>query len=122
MTPARAEVAGVSAGYVALAGTPIADLEAVDFAADLHDLAGVLVSDRHGYGDAFLRPGVPVVDVHVGAADGRTMHLDEHIIVADLRFRDVLHPDARFRARLDQCLHTASPLMDDAELAPASAK
>ena len=68
---------------------------------------------RHRHGHGLLRPCIPVVDVHVGAADGRAVYLDEYIVVADRGLRYVLQPDAGFRACLDQCFHDML-LMDDA--------
>ena len=66
---AGAAVAAITAGDVAFAGDAVADLEALHLAADLDDLADVLVADGHRHGIVLLRPLVPDVDVHVGAAD-----------------------------------------------------
>src|SRR5204863_812068 len=66
---AGAAVAAVAAGDVALAGDAIAALQAVHLRADLDDAPAVLVAHRHRHRDGLLRPGIPVVDVHVGAAD-----------------------------------------------------
>ena len=70
--------------------------EVVDVGADFDDLADELVADDHRHGDGLLRPGVPVVDVEVGAADAGAKDLDEHVVDADLRFRDVFQPKAGF--------------------------
>ena len=40
--------------------------------------------DHQRHGDGLLRPGVPVVDVHVGAADAGPQDLDQHVVDADL--------------------------------------
>jgi hypothetical protein len=48
------------------------------------------------------------------------MDLDEHIVVADAGFRNVLHPDAGFRACFDECFHNCP--LNDAELAPGAAE
>ena len=69
VAPAGAAVAAVAAGDVAFARDAVADREAAHFAAHVDDAAEVLVADGHGHRDGLLRPGVPVVDVHVGAAD-----------------------------------------------------
>ena len=105
MPAPRAAVAAMSAGDVSLAGHPIAGLDAAHLAADLDDLARILVTDGHRHRNGLLRPRIPVVDVHVGAADGGAVHLDEHVVVTDRGLRHVLHPDAGFRASLDQCFH-----------------
>ena len=44
-----------------------------------------LVADHHRHRDRLLRPGVPVVDMHVGAADPGAQHLDQHVVDADPR-------------------------------------
>ena len=83
---AGAAVAAVAAGDVALAGDAVADREAAHFAAERDDLAAVLVADLHRHRDRALRPGVPLVDVDVGAADGRLAHADQHVVRAGLGF------------------------------------
>ena len=88
--PAGAAIAAMAAGDVTLARDAIADLEAAHFAAEFDDLARIFVPDGHGHRDGFLRPGIPVVDMHVGSADRGLPDLDEHIVVADCGLRDVL--------------------------------
>ena len=111
-----AAIAAVSAGDVSLARDPIAGAEAAHLAADLDDLARILVTHGHRHRHRLLRPGVPVVDMHVGAANGGATHFDEDVVVADRGLRHILHPDPGFRASLDQCFHSLSS-MNDAELA-----
>ena len=91
-----AAVAAVAAGDVAFAGDAIADGEAAHFLADGDHLSHILVTDHHGHGYGLLGPLIPVVDVHVGAADGGLADLDQQIVVAELGSRDVRHPDAGF--------------------------
>ena len=110
MPLAGAAVAAMTAGDVALAGDAIALLETGHVAADLDDLADELVTDRHRHGDGALRPFVPVVDVHVGAADGGLADADEHVVRADIGLVLALHPDARFAFRLHQRLHAMTPM------------
>ena len=100
-----AAVAAVAAGDVPFAGDAIADAQAAHFAAHLDDLAAVLVAHGHRHGNGLLRPRIPLVDVHVGAADRGLRDLDEHVVRADLRLRDVLQPDAGGGLFLDQCFH-----------------
>ena len=69
MPPAGQAVAAAAADDVPLAADDVAGREVVDVGADLDDLADELVADHHRHRDRLLRPGVPVVDVHVGAAD-----------------------------------------------------
>src|ERR1700722_7072689 len=79
------------------------------------------MSDRHRHGHGFLRPRIPIVNVHIGAADCGTLDLDEHIVVTDRGFRNILHPDTGFRAGLDECFHGLS-LVYDAEVACRTTK
>src|ERR1700730_14006131 len=116
MPPARAAITAVPAGDVTLARNAVARAEAAYFAAQFDDFSRVFMADGHGHGNGFLRPGIPVVDVHVGAAYRRAMDLDEHVIVADRRLRDVLPPDAGFSTCLEECFHVFF-LVNDAKIA-----
>src|SRR5690606_37024926 len=102
---AGAAVAAVAAGDVSLAGDPVADLEAAHLLADADHLADVLVAHHHGHRDGFAGPFVPVVDVHVGAADGGLADADEQVVVTDLGFWHLGEPDARLVAELGERLH-----------------
>ena len=64
---------------------------------------------RNGYGLA--GPIIPVVDVHIGAADGSAQDADAHIIGPDRRQGNLLQPEARFRLGLDQRLHRETRLI-----------
>ena len=72
---------------------------------DGDDLAAVLVADLHRHRDRALRPGVPLPDVDVGAADRGLAHADQHVVRARLGLRQLAEPDPGLRPRLDQCLH-----------------
>ncbi len=63
------------------------------------------VTDHHRHRNGLLRPLIPVPDMHVRAADRRFLHPDQHVVRADFRHRHVLHPEADFGLRLDQCFH-----------------
>src|SRR5690606_24490205 len=83
----------------------VTDLQAANLRADFDDASAILVSHGHGHGDGLLRPVVPVVDVHVRAADRGLRDPDEHIVGTGLRLGDVLHPDAGPRFLLHQRFH-----------------
>jgi len=65
------------------------------------------VADDEGRLDATLRPGIPVVDVHVGAADGGGLDFDQHLVGADLRDVHGDHFQARGGTGLADGLHLA---------------
>src|SRR5687767_6016017 len=108
MAPARATVAAEAACDVTFARDPVTHGEAAHFAAHVDDTPVVLVPDGHRHRNRLLRPGIPIVDVHVGAADRGLHDLDEDVVRADGWHRDVLHPDAGAGFTLDQCLHINS--------------
>ena len=78
---------------VALRGHAIALVDVGDETADSHDVAGELVPDDDRRLDAPLRPVVPVVDVHVGAAHAGAPDANQDFVVADRRFGN--DPSAR---------------------------
>src|SRR5690606_25430853 len=84
-----AAVAAVAAGDVAFAGDAVADLEALDFLADFHDLAYVFVADVHGHGNRARGPVVPFPDVDVGTADGGLPDADQQVVVPDDGLGDI---------------------------------
>jgi hypothetical protein len=43
--------------------------------------------------------------MHVRAADPRAVHVDEHVVDADLGLGHVLQPKARFAFSFNQCFH-----------------
>ncbi len=63
-----------------------------------------------GTGMVRCGPLVPVVDVDVGAADGRLADLDEDVVGADLGDRHLLHPDAGLAPGLDEGLQAITPI------------
>ncbi len=108
MAAAGEAVAAASADDVAFAGDEVSGLEVVDVGADLGDLADEFVTDDEGDGDGFLRPGVPVVDVEVGAADAGLEDANLDVVDAGFRFGDVREPETFFGVRLDQGFHGCS--------------
>ena len=95
----------MAADDVALGADQVADLVTADIAADRDDAADEFVARDRARLDRLLRPGVPVVDVDVGAADAGLQHLDQHVVDAVARLRHVLEPDAGFGFGLDECFH-----------------
>ena len=83
----------------------VAREEVVHIGADGDDLADELVPDRHRHGNRFLGPGVPGVDMQIGAADPGAVDADQHIIDADLRHRHRFQPQPRPRLPFHKRLH-----------------
>ena len=100
-----AALEAVAAHDVALGGHELADLELGDPRAQGDDLAGELMADDDGRPHASLRPGVPVGDVQVGAADARVAHADQHLAGAGRWFGNRRDGQTGGRALLDDCLH-----------------
>ena len=88
-TPCQA-VAAPSADDMSFARDGLPGEEVVDIRADGHDLADKLVADHHRHGNRLLGPGVPVVDVEVGAADAGAVDSDQDIVDADFWDRHIL--------------------------------
>src|SRR5689334_4732203 len=98
---AGAALQALAASHVHLGGNEVALLDAGDFVAKGRYLAAKLVSGNQRGMDAVLRPAVPVVNVQVGAADGRDLDLDQDVGASeggDLYFANIC---ARSGLRLD---------------------
>ena len=99
------QLAAATADKVTFAADDIAGREVADIGTDFDDLADELVADRHRDGDSFLRPGVPVVDMEVGAADASAEHLDENVVDPDFRDGDFFEPEAGGGFGFDEGAH-----------------
>ena len=105
MSSAGATVATSAAHDVTFSRHQLADAQSTNSGAQLDNPADKFVSadERQGYGP--LRPVVPFVDVHIGAADRRLDHLDQDLTRGDLRHRDLLQGKPRAGGRLHECEH-----------------
>ena len=103
-------VAAASADDVTFAGDDLADGEIGDVGADGDDLADELVADGEADGDGGAGPGVPVVDVEVGAADAGVEDANLYVVDADLGLGNVFEPEAAFGAAFYECLHSVRSL------------
>ena len=101
-------VAAAAADDVALAADDVAGMEVAHVRADLDDLAHELVPDHERHRDRLLRPGIPRVDVEVGAADPGLAHPDQDVVDPDLRLGDILEPEPRLGSRFDERSHESS--------------
>src|SRR5579862_2695381 len=104
--PASGEtIAAAAADDVAFAADDVAGMEIGDVGADLHDLADEFVADGHGYGNGFLGPIVPFVNVDVGTADAGAFDADQDVVNAGARAFDVFEPQARLALALHDRFH-----------------
>src|SRR6476469_8379125 len=71
MPPPGQTITAVSTSDVSLADDEVAARKSLDVVTGRIDDAGKLVTDGHRHRYSFLRPVIPVVDVHVGPADRR---------------------------------------------------
>ena len=95
MPPPGEAIAAMSAGDVSLADDEIASRKSFHVVTDRINDADKFVTDGHRHWNRFLRPGVPVVNVHVGTADRRLQHADQHVIAANFWNRNFLEPQTR---------------------------
>ena len=109
MAAAGTAVAAVAARDVPFARHAVADRQAANLGAHLNDAAAIFVADGHRDRDGLLGPGVPLVNVHVGAADRGLGDLDQHIVRADLGLRYIVQPDAGGCFFLYKCLQEMTP-------------
>ena len=104
-------VPAAPAHHVAFARDQFAGMKIDDIGADVSDLADEFMADRHGHGDGLLGPGIPIVDMHVRAADASAVDADQNVIDADGGLGDVFEPQAGLGVRFDECFHRVSRLI-----------
>ena len=104
MTPASQTVAATAAGHVAFAADQFSGMKVVDVRADFHDFADELVADDHRHGDGGTGPGVPIVDMKIGAANASAINTYEHVIRPDIGFRHIFEPKSRLSFLFDESL------------------
>src|SRR5262249_55700124 len=97
-----------AANYMALAADNFAGMKIDHVGADRDYLADKLVAHDHWHGDSLAGPVIPLVNVNVGAADARAVHLDQHVIDPDFGARYVLQPQPGFCLTLALCFPGAT--------------
>ena len=103
--PPRQTVATTPANDVALSAHHLAAKQVDHVRADGRHFPLELVPYHHRHRNGSARPRVPLQDMQIRSADRRPVHTDEHIVDADLRYRDFLQPEPRLRPALHQRLH-----------------
>ena len=116
--PAAGEaIPAAAADNVPFAADDLARMKVGDVRADRRDLPDELVADDQRHGDGLLGPGVPLVDVQIGAANAGAANLDEHVVDADLRPRHVFEPQAGFGLGFDESFHAEASSLVEAVMA-----
>src|SRR6266496_3415479 len=105
MTPPGKTIATMTTGDVPLADYEIALCKSFHVIANGINNADKLVTNRHRHRNGFLRPRVPVVDVHVGPTDGSFQNPDEHLVAANFWDRNFLEPETGLGFGLHNGLH-----------------
>src|ERR1700738_1236 len=108
MSPASETIPAMSASDVTFADHEIAFGKTFYVIAHAFDHANEFMSDCHGHRDRLLGPGIPVIYMYVGPADGGLEHADQDVIALDFRHGHVLQPKSRFGFRLYDGLHRFS--------------
>ncbi len=104
VTASGKAVAAASADHVAFSADELARGNVEDVGADRDDLADKLMADDQADGDGSGRPGVPVKDVEIGAADAGEEDANLDVVDAHFGLGNVLEPEPWGGLRLDQCL------------------
>ena len=94
MTGSGAAVTAVAAGDVAFPTHPLAHAQALHMASNFGNTPDKLMTGDHWHRNSLLRPFIPVINVHVGAANRALGHLNQYVIGPDLGHRSIHHPDA----------------------------
>ena len=111
----EAEMA-VVAGDVGFTCDVVAGLQVVDLFAHFHDLPGELVAEDLGeLGDHGLGPRVPLINVHVGTADGPHLHPDENLPRPGFGHLDVFQNRSGTGLFFQNGFHIGSPLKWDSK-------
>ena len=102
---AGAALQALAAGDVHLGGDEVAFLHAGDIFADGLDGAAELVAGNERGMNAALRPLVPLIDVQVGAANGRDFDLDQDFVRTECGIGNFADLCARSGLRLYDSKH-----------------
>jgi hypothetical protein len=102
-------VSATATDYVTFSADELAYGKIGDVGAELDDFADELMADDETFADGGASPGVPVVDVEVGAADSGVEDTNFDIVDTNFRFRDVFKPETAFTAAFYECLHERVP-------------
>src|SRR5207244_2289018 len=105
MTAPSKTIAAMSTGNVSLADHEIAARKAFHVITYSLNRADKLVANRHRHRNRFLRPRIPIVDMHVSPADRGLQHTNEHVVALSFRNRNFFKPETRLGFGLYDGLH-----------------
>ena len=105
-------LARVGLDQMPLARAALTHHQICNIAPDFDDLARELMAGDHRHRHSVRCPFVPVPDVNIGAANSGLLHLDQHLVGADLRHRRLHHPQTLLRMALFQRLHRVGSAHD----------
>ncbi len=108
VTLAGAALQALAAGDMHLRRDEVALFYAGNLAANGGDMTAELVAGNQRRRNASLRPGIPVVDVQIGTADGGDLHLHKDIGGTDDGNWNLAELDPRFGLALDHGRHQTS--------------
>src|ERR1700736_5241069 len=95
----------MTAGDVTFSDNEIAFGESFHVTANAIYHPDELVADGHGHRDRLLGPGIPVIYMYVGPADGGLEDADQDVIALDFGHWHLLQPKSRLGLRLNDSLH-----------------
>src|SRR6266581_2968085 len=105
MTPAGKTITAMSTCDVTFADNEIARRESFHVIAGMIDDTDKFMADNHRHRDRFLRPGVPIIDMNIGTADGRFDDADTNVVTFDFRNGNFVEPQPWLGAAFHYCLH-----------------
>ena len=110
VSPPCQAIAAAPADHMALARYDLSRMKIIDVSSDFNNFTDKFMAHYHGYGNRFLSPTVPVVDVKIGTTNGSAPDFDQYIVDADLRLLDTFKPKPLCGMAFDQCFHvTVAP-------------
>ena len=92
MPPSGEAIPTMPTGDVAFGNDDIASGKTLDVIANAIHNTDKFVTNDHRHWNRFLRPGIPIIDVYVRAADGCFQNTDEHIATTDRWNRNFFEP------------------------------
>src|SRR5207249_1037620 len=94
-----------STSHMTFATHQLAGMKVGHIGPNCNDFADEFVPNDHGHRDCVFGPLIPVVNVHIGAANSCHQDADLHIINTDLRLRHLFEPQTAGSFSFDESFH-----------------